>query len=613
MISDCCFLSVPKTGRRLVWEVTQYCPYSCEYCFTWSSPKRQKSECNIFAVGIKIQSLISQLKIDDVLITGGEPLAVTENIVPLLKFLKNNSISFSLSSTLYSKNTFNEVAQYRPRTVNLSVDPPNGNGAKVNFKSKFDAIDNKLAMIKNHSLNAKLTSVISKPNLNGVKRLLDYYDNAIKLHGNISKIAFNRQYPVGYAADSVPYTQKDLAPVYNFISEWAKTTSVPISLVNWSEFHAPLQGCPAGTHIISIQQNGDVTPCSLLYNISRSFSAGNILSDPLDVIINRLNIFGNDLEKYYKQTEINTCACLDCRLKAKCGGGCYAMLPIASNHIPKRTCELNPIRVNDHERALISNFHHQYHQVYTPSKKGFTAPKENLSSGIEKSIRDYVVKKLNPSDLAHTMEHIDCVVKMAKLISDEEGASQKITVPAAYFHDIAPRETGMHHMHTYKSAAMAGKYLPRLKCFTLDEIVHIQYCIITSSYGSYLLGYQPLSLEAKVVRDADWLDAIGARGIARVFAFNQAHGAKEMGHMLEDPEGLPIQIDMNITGPDENPITHFFTKLLKINSLLATSAGKKLGERRHKFMVQFLKQYQEDIELGLPASKQLRLKPVDSK
>jgi len=266
--------------------------------------------------------------------------------------------------------------------------------------------------------------------------------------------------------------------------------------------------------------------------------------------------------------------------------------------------------VKDHERLLISQFHTEYHEVYSPQLQKFATPDEQLPKEVEDRMRDYVRRKLVPSDLAHTMEHIDCVVRLTKLITKEENASERITIPAAYFHDLAPREPAMHHMHTYKSAILAKEYLKRNGFFTPEEIVHIQYCIITSSYGSYLLGYKPLSLEAQIVRDADWLDAIGARGVARVFAFGQAHGAREMGKIIYDPEGLPITIDMNITGPDKNPIYHFFTKLLKIYQLLETPSAKRLGKERHNYMVQFLKQYQIESDLTVPAHKQLPLKFV---
>lgn len=608
--SDCCFLSIPKSGYRLVWEVTQYCPYSCEYCFTWSSPKRERFECDFNVLMPKIRSLIETIGVNDVLITGGEPLAVSDSIISFLSYLNTMNIPFSISTNVYDENLFREVTRFRPRNVNISVDPPSLEYSRSVFKANFDSIDRKLALIESTGSKVKLTALISRSTYRGIPALLDYLSKAMETYKNIEKVAFNREFPIGSAASSKLQTRTDLLRAYHKIVKWSKLASVPVSLINWSEFHAPLQDCPAGRNIVSVQQNGDVTPCSLLYNITRSFTAGNILKDPMDIITSRLSLFTRDLKEYYQQTESNTPSCRDCGYRIQCGGGCLAVLPIASNHIPRRTCEISPRRIKDHERALISEFHRSYHEVYSPEPKTFVAPNEIIAEEVENRIHDYVSNKLVPSDLAHTMDHIECVVKLAKLISEEEGASQKITVPAAYFHDISPREVAMHDMHTYKSASLAN-YLQRIDNFTLEEIKHIQYCIITSSYGSYLLGYKPLSLEAKVVRDADWIDAIGARGIARVFAFEQAHGAKEMGYPIDDPEGLPIRVDMNITGPDESPLYHFFTKLLKIYGLLETTAGKRIGKERHNFMVDFIRHYQDEIDLKIPNSRQLPLKFIE--
>jgi len=605
--SDCCFLSIPKEGPRLVWEVTQYCPFSCEYCFTWSSPRREKFEAEIDRVIPKVEELIESMGVKEVLVTGGEPLPVVSDITPFLGYLKSRGIPFSISTNLYDEALFREVCQFEPRTVNLSVDPPTSQPSHTDFKADFDRIEAKVAMIETAGRKAKLTAVISRRNYRNVPKLLDFLSNVVQTHRNIDKIAFNREYPIGFAAKLECQTRTELEQTFATIREWSSSIPVSISLVNWSEFHAPLQGCPAGKQIVSVQQNADVTPCSLLYNITRSFRAGNLLRDSLDIIVSRLELFAQDLNKYYKQTEFNTQECTTCNMRAACGGGCLAMLPIASNHIPQRTCERNPRRIKDHERLLLSEFHKKYHEVYSPEPRLFAAPHEKLNNMAEQRMREHVKEKFMPSDLAHTMEHVDAVVKLAKMISEAEGASLKITVPAAYFHDAAPREAAMHHMHTYKSAALAEKYLKKTRLFTPEEITHVLHCIITSSYGSYLLGYKPLSLEAKVVRDADWLDAIGARGIARVFAFEQAHGAKEMGYPGYDPEELPIAIDMNITGPDSSPIYHFFTKLLKIYPLLETATGRKLGEERHRFMVEFLRQYRKEIDLKKDESYQTPL------
>ncbi|MEW5911934.1 MAG: radical SAM protein [Thermodesulfobacteriota bacterium] len=595
--SDCCFLSIPKQGYRLTWEVTQHCPNNCEYCFTWSSPHRKLFESDINKTINKLISLIERLNVADVLITGGEPLTVVNDIAPFLTYLKNNNISFSLSSTLYNRDLFERICKYSPRAINLSIDPPTKHQNPSSFKSCYDEIENKIIMVGEKNIELKLTSVINRNNYGEINPLLEVLSKLLAKYNHISKVAFNREYPIGYAADEKPLTKSELNSCHRELMQWAENATVPVNLVNWDVFHSPLQCCPAASSLLSLMPNGDLTPCSLLYNLSRSFGIGNLLKDQNNDIEERLCMFHKEIKKYTDSTAENTSKCRGCPEKDKCGGGCPAMMPIASNHISKRTCLKTPRRTFDHERTLLSNFHQDFHSGYSPNKQSFVAPDKRLAASVEDKIRRYVIKKMRPSDLAHTMEHIDCVVDLTKYMSEAEGASSIITVPASYFHDIAPREPAMHHMHTFKSALLAKDFLSTLSYFSEEELFHIQYCIYTSSYGSFLLGYQALSLEAKVVRDADWLDAIGARGIARVFAFGQAHGAESFGYPEIDPEAYRVAIDMNITGPDKDPMTHFYTKLLKISDLLQTPTGIALGKKRHKFMVDFIRQYMAEVEI----------------
>jgi len=463
-------------------------------------------------------------------------------------------------------------------------------------------------MVEKKGIPVKLTAVLNNRNYRGVPILLDRLPVILSKYSNISKIAFNREYPIGHAVEYEPQSKSDLQETYVSIETWAKGVSIPVTLVNWDIFHAPLQSCPAGRNLISVMPNADVTPCSLLYNLTRSFRIGNLIKDEIDDILERSNTFSKEIVKYNELTKKKTRACSTCKMEDACGGGCPAMLPIASNHISRRTCKLAPRRVADHERKILSDLHRSFHIGYSPDPKIFISPNEELPNYIEKKIRRFVNQRLEPSDLAHTIEHIDCVVSLTKVISKEEGASLKITVPASYFHDICSREPAMHHMHTFKSVIVAKNFLQQFDFFSDEELKHIQYCIYTSSYGSYLLGYLPLSLEAKVVRDADWLDAIGARGIARVFAFGQAHGSETFGYVDNDPEEFVISMDMNITGPDKNPISHFSTKLLKIHLLLQTPTGIRLGSTRHQFMVDFLNQYRKETNIGKSNNYQLKLK-----
>ena len=141
--SDCCFLSVPERGYRLTWEVTQYCPYSCEYCFTWSSPRRKRFESDIKVTTKKLQAFINKLDISEVLITGGEPLNILKDIIPFLSFLNHNQVTFSFSSNLYSEKLFKKLSHFRPQAINLSIDPPVTNSKKSLFKSRYKFIEKK--------------------------------------------------------------------------------------------------------------------------------------------------------------------------------------------------------------------------------------------------------------------------------------------------------------------------------------------------------------------------------------------------------------------------------------------------------------------------------------
>ncbi len=341
---------------------------------------------------------------------------------------------------------------------------------------------------------------------------MDFLNQQLASDAGIAKVAFNREYPIGHAAPSQPLSRNELESTFERLRDWSAEITVPVKLVNWSEFHDPLQDCPAGYRLISVMQNGDVTPCSLLYNISRAFKVGNLLHHPPELLKYRLETFHRDLQRYNAKTELNTPRCATCDLTAQCHGGCLAALPIASNRIVERTCSLSPTRAFDPQRVLLKDLHNGIHASYTPKKRRTHRGKPpEIDTTVEERIRAFVVEQLHPTDLAHNLEHIESVVAIARYISKRERASTRITIPAAFLHDIAPREPAMHYLHTFKSANFGIAFLASLNVFGPEELDHIQSAIVTSSFGGHILGLEPQSLEARVVRDADLLDAIGAR------------------------------------------------------------------------------------------------------
>lgn len=594
---ECCYTTGKKEGFRLIWEVTHFCPNSCEYCMTWSSPRRKVFECDINLLMKRIQTLIDTTYINEVLIGGGEPLLTLKKISPFLTFLRKKGIKYSFSSTIFNMDMFLKVADYKPHVIYLAMDPPNRNDATF-FKSLYEETEEKISRLDEAEIPIKLVAVVNRDNYEGIPVLLSKLSYLLPKYRNIPRIAFCREYQIGSAAVSLPLTQKELSGIFNIIQEWSKTISVPVTYINHDMFNYPLSHCPGGSNIMSILPNADVAPCPLLYRLSRNYRVGNINIDPIGDILDRLNTFSVRAKEYRKLTEKNTKECSTCEVKSDCGGGCLVSLPIASNHIAKRTCERSPDRLPDHERKLIADFHYNMRKGYSPNIKLIAAPKPMLPKDIEKDIREHVLKNIKSADLSHSMEHVDSVVSLSKYISKKEGASTKITIPAAYFLDIAPLGSSNGYMQPFNSAAVAEDFLLKTGYFTEDEVFYIQNAIYTSFYSSYLLGYDPISLESKVVRDANWLDSIGARGIARAFSSKQTNGVKLIGYPEFNPEEFIVSVDMNIIESNGTPIHQFYTKLLKIYALLQTPSGKEIGRKRHQFMVDFLNHYKDEVDTG---------------
>jgi uncharacterized protein len=211
----------------------------------------------------------------------------------------------------------------------------------------------------------------------------------------------------------------------------------------------------------------------------------------------------------------------------------------------------------------------------------------------EHDMASIVFARLAAADGAHDAEHVKRVVALARHISRREGANIRITIPAAYFHDcVSRREVADHDEHVVRSAECAVTHLTELM-YSHSEIDQIHHAIIASAYESALRGIVPTTLEAQVVRDADWLDAIGARGIARACYFGGAYGLK-IGDVQFDGDP-PAASQSGVCQEQPNTvIRHFFVKLLRIKEELCTQTARSIAESRHQVLVDFLKAFRDE-------------------
>ena len=206
------------------------------------------------------------------------------------------------------------------------------------------------------------------------------------------------------------------------------------------------------------------------------------------------------------------------------------------------------------------------------------------SSIIDKTCK-FVEDKLSGDGSGHDWWHIFRVWTLAKKIAVEEKAQVEIVELGALLHDIA--DWKFHDGDDSIGPAIAREFLNNQNAEpnVSDSVVEI---ISTVSYKGAGVATPMKTLEGKIVQDADRLDAIGALGIARTFAYG---GYKN--RLIYHPDEKPVlhKSYEDYKKNEGHTINHFYEKLLLLKERMNTNTGKRIAEGRHKFMQSFLDQF----------------------
>ena len=196
------------------------------------------------------------------------------------------------------------------------------------------------------------------------------------------------------------------------------------------------------------------------------------------------------------------------------------------------------------------------------------------------------VIKIMDNDPAHDFEHVMRVYHNAQKITKKEKANQKLVLTAALLHDIVsyPKSSKRSKFSSVESAKKSKSILKKY-AFSNEEISIICDAIEDHSFSQNRI---PRTIEGKILQDADRLDALGAIGIARVFATSGS--LNRSFYKIDDPF-------CNKRKPDDNhwAIDHFFNKLLKLQSLMNTKSGKIEAKKRTNVLKIYLKQLKTEI------------------
>ena len=190
------------------------------------------------------------------------------------------------------------------------------------------------------------------------------------------------------------------------------------------------------------------------------------------------------------------------------------------------------------------------------------------------------------ADAAHDLAHLSRVVASAERLSIEEGATLDVVMPAAWLHDcVHVPVTSPDRSRASVMAGDAAMQFLRSVGYPAALLDGIHHAIAAHSFTARIA---PRTVEARVVQDADRLDALGAIGIARCLMLGG-----QLGRQLYDRDD-PFA-ERRAPSDAVSSIDHFYTKLLTLADTMQTASGRREARRRTDYMSAYLQQLRSEL------------------
>lgn len=206
---------------------------------------------------------------------------------------------------------------------------------------------------------------------------------------------------------------------------------------------------------------------------------------------------------------------------------------------------------------------------------------------------EHIQSSFEQDTTGHDWWHIWRVRNCAVFLAKQENADLQIVNLAALLHDIADWKF---HDDDEAGPVAAAKWLTQ---FDVDPplIDRVAKIVGEVSFKGAGVKTVPTSLEGKCVQDADRIDAIGAIGVSRVFAYGG-----HVGQPIHDPTQAPTSHDSfeAYKTKRSTSINHFHEKLLLLVDRMHTESGRRVARDRHQFMVEFLDRFHAEWDFSAP-------------
>ncbi|GAB3677731.1 HD domain-containing protein [Halopiger thermotolerans] len=212
------------------------------------------------------------------------------------------------------------------------------------------------------------------------------------------------------------------------------------------------------------------------------------------------------------------------------------------------------------------------------------------------AVRDRARTYFEDAPPAHDWQHVRRVAALAETLIDRrpdgDAVDERVVTLAVYLHDIGREreDRGEIDDHAIWGAREAGDILADVGA-DAETIERVQHCVRTHRYSNAL---DPETLEAKLVSDADNLDALGAVGIARAFAHGGAvgspiHGGRDEDAAVDGGDGAAAST------PQGTQYDHIHEKLLDLPERMYTEQGRELAADRAAFVREYVRQFDAEV------------------
>ena len=197
-------------------------------------------------------------------------------------------------------------------------------------------------------------------------------------------------------------------------------------------------------------------------------------------------------------------------------------------------------------------------------------------------VKEFFKNDFSGHDYYHTLR----VYNLSKHIARFEECNAQLVYLSALLHDVDDYKLVGHEEEPFHNAKTFLKH----QGVSDDEIEQVCHIISQVSFkGEDTVT--PDTIEGKIVQDADRLDAIGAIGIGRTFAYGGNHHVPMHNPDMKHKENMSADEYYSYTG---TTINHFYEKLLKLKDLMNTETAREMAEHRHRFMQGFLIEFYDE-------------------